>query len=185
MVAPIKKGPAPDDHFGADPDCRVILSTSRRVSSAGGCPTVGSRIISAADVREAADGAAFSAPDNHLSAGPDGGVIVACLRRVSRAGWCSSGGRQRRGYPGESLCRGQNFKQKITKETKIALRPKAEQLRSLRCLVFNLLPFTLLWRCSQGGGYSVIGDSCGEFSINRRSTDSTFTQGKLSIVPQH
>ena len=43
---------APDDHFTAGPDCRVILSGSGCVGGAGGCPTVGARIISPAGVQE-------------------------------------------------------------------------------------------------------------------------------------
>ena len=42
---------APDDHFTAGPDCRVIVSGSGRVGGAGGCPTVGAGIVSAAGVQ--------------------------------------------------------------------------------------------------------------------------------------
>ena len=47
--------PAPDDHFAAGPDCRVTVSGSGRIGGAGGCPTIGARIISAAGVQVAAD----------------------------------------------------------------------------------------------------------------------------------
>ena len=36
---------APDDHFAAGPDCRVLISGSGRVGGAGGCPTVGAGIV--------------------------------------------------------------------------------------------------------------------------------------------
>ena len=41
---------APDDHLTAGPHCRVKVSASGRVGEAGGRPTVGARIISAARV---------------------------------------------------------------------------------------------------------------------------------------
>src|SRR2546430_17230630 len=59
--------PISDDHFTAGPDCRMPLSASGRVGQAGGRPTVGAGIISAAGVRPAA-------PDDHFTAGPDGRV---------------------------------------------------------------------------------------------------------------
>ena len=42
--------PAPDDHFTASPDCRVIRSGSGRVGGAGGCPTIRAGIVSSAGV---------------------------------------------------------------------------------------------------------------------------------------
>ena len=39
---------APDDHFTADPDCRVTASGSGRVGCAGGYPTIRAGIVSAA-----------------------------------------------------------------------------------------------------------------------------------------
>ena len=44
-------GAAPDDHFTAGPHCRVSVSTSGRIGSAGGCPTVGAGIVSPASVK--------------------------------------------------------------------------------------------------------------------------------------
>ena len=46
---------APDDHFAAGPHCCVIASGGGRVGGAGGCPTVGAGIVSAAGVRIADD----------------------------------------------------------------------------------------------------------------------------------
>ena len=43
---------APDDHFTAGPDCRVTDSGSGRVGGAGGRPTIGAGIVSAAGVRK-------------------------------------------------------------------------------------------------------------------------------------
>ena len=43
---------APDDHFTAGPDCRVIGSGSGRIGGAGGCPTVRARIVSPAGVQK-------------------------------------------------------------------------------------------------------------------------------------
>src|SRR6266446_10501162 len=59
---------APDDHLAARPDRRVIGSCGRCTSSAGGCPTVGYRIVSAACVQLA--GPVEPAPDNDLAASP-------------------------------------------------------------------------------------------------------------------
>ena len=42
---------APDDHFTASPDCRVTVRASGRVGRAGGRPTVGAGIVSAAGVQ--------------------------------------------------------------------------------------------------------------------------------------
>ncbi len=42
---------APDDHFTAGPDCRVIGSGSGRVGGAGGCPTIRAGIVSPAGVQ--------------------------------------------------------------------------------------------------------------------------------------
>ena len=78
---------APDDHFTAGPDCRVIVSGSGRVGGAGGCPTVRAGIVSPAGVQRA--GAAInSAPDDHFTAGPDCRVIVSASGRVGGAGGC-------------------------------------------------------------------------------------------------
>ena len=44
-------GAAPHNHFTAGPDCRVKESASGHITRAGGCPTVGARIIPPADVQ--------------------------------------------------------------------------------------------------------------------------------------
>ena len=74
---------APDDHFAAGPDCRVLLSGSGRVGGAGGCPTIGAGIVSPAGVQIAN---AVSAPDDHFAAGPHCRVTVSGSGRVGRAG---------------------------------------------------------------------------------------------------
>ena len=60
---------APDDHFTAGPDCRVIASGRGRVGRAGGCPTICAGIVSPASVQKARSRS--SAPDDHFTAGPD------------------------------------------------------------------------------------------------------------------
>ena len=82
---PVKS--APDDHFVAGPDCRVIDSGSGRVGGAGGCPTIGARIVSPASVQIAA-GIVNSAPDDHFAAGPHCRVNVSGSGRVGGAGGC-------------------------------------------------------------------------------------------------
>ena len=44
-------GSTPDNHFAASPDCRVLPSSQRPHGGAGGCPTVGAGIVSAAGVQ--------------------------------------------------------------------------------------------------------------------------------------
>ena len=78
--------PAPDDHFaaGRTPYCRVRASGRGRVDGAGGCPTVGAGIVSAAAVLITT--AVIPAPDDHFAAGPDCRVTVSKGRRVGGAG---------------------------------------------------------------------------------------------------
>ena len=76
----------PDDHFAAGPHCRVIDSGSGRVGGAGGCPTIGARIVSAAGVQRAA--AIISAPDDHFAASPHCRVIISAIGRAGGAGRC-------------------------------------------------------------------------------------------------
>src|SRR5207253_2775289 len=75
----IIKEPTPNDHFTAGPHCRVMASGERRV--AGSYPTIGSRIVSPADVRIAA---MIATPDDHLTATPH------CRVKLS-AGGCIGG----------------------------------------------------------------------------------------------
>ena len=51
FVRTINAKSAPNDHFTAGPDCRVRISASGSVSSAGGCPTIRAGIISPAGVQ--------------------------------------------------------------------------------------------------------------------------------------
>ena len=76
---------APDDHFAAGPDCRVIVSASGRVGGAGGCPTVRAGIVSPAGVK---CGRIVSTPDDHFAAGPDCRVHGSRSGRVGGAGGC-------------------------------------------------------------------------------------------------
>src|SRR6185295_17639556 len=64
----------PDDHFSASPDCRVTGSASGRVGRAGGGPTIGAGIVSAAGVQKVVVNTIVkeSAPDDHFTAGPHG-----------------------------------------------------------------------------------------------------------------
>src|SRR5205807_2191516 len=76
----------PNDHFVAGPDCGVIRPGSRRISGAGSCPTVRSRIVTATAVYNR-DGIKPT-PHNHLAAGPDCGVIRPRSGRAGSAGSC-------------------------------------------------------------------------------------------------
>ena len=73
----------PDDHFTASPHSRVILSGTRRVGGAGGCPTVRARIVSPAGVQSVA--AIISSPDDHFAASPHCHVARPRIRRVGGA----------------------------------------------------------------------------------------------------
>src|SRR6266446_2249868 len=77
---------APDDHFAASPDCRVIVSARGCVGGAGGCPTVGAGIISPAVVKKTA--AIKSTPDDHFTTGPHCCVMDSDRGRVGGAGRC-------------------------------------------------------------------------------------------------
>src|SRR4051812_2555027 len=61
--------PTPDNHFITGPYCRVKISGSRRIGSAGGCPTIRAWIVSAAGVSRVA--LVIPTPDDHFTAGPD------------------------------------------------------------------------------------------------------------------
>ena len=65
----------PNDHFAAGPDGCVRESSIGRVS-AGGCPSVGAGVISAAGVKGAE--VVSSAPDDHFTTCPN------CCVRISR-----------------------------------------------------------------------------------------------------
>ena len=81
---------APDNHLGAGPDCGVAVAHARCISEGRDGPTICARIVFAARVQVGAGvGPGLkSAPDNHLSSGPDRGVSKAALGRVDRAGGC-------------------------------------------------------------------------------------------------
>src|SRR5207247_9967175 len=75
---------APDDHFTASPDCRVIDSGARGVGGPRGYPTISAGTISPAGVKWER-GNLISTPDDHLTAGPHCRVIAAgigCVRCV-------------------------------------------------------------------------------------------------------
>ena len=75
----------PDDHFTAGPDCRVVVSCSRRVNSISRRPTVCPGIVSPARVQKSGVNAA---PDDHFTASPDRGGDVASSRSIGDAGTC-------------------------------------------------------------------------------------------------
>ena len=60
--------PAPNDHFPAGPDCRVMRSGVGRVGGAGGYPTIRVGIVSSAGIEELAG---LPPPNDHFTAGPD------------------------------------------------------------------------------------------------------------------
>src|SRR5207237_928424 len=74
-----------NDHFTAGPHCRVMASGERRV--AGSYPTIGSRIVSPADVRIAA---MIATPDDHLTATPHCRVKLSAGGCIGGAGICPS-----------------------------------------------------------------------------------------------
>ena len=76
---------APDDHFAAAPDGRMRLSSRRRTGGAGSCPTVRTRIVSAARIQKATT---IPAPNHHLSPSPDSRVCGSSRGCVSSAGSC-------------------------------------------------------------------------------------------------
>ena len=66
------------------------FSGSGRACGAGGCPTIGAGIISAAGVEKGAAGE--SAPDDHFAAGPHCRVRGSAIWRVGGAGGCPTVG---------------------------------------------------------------------------------------------
>src|SRR5439155_23266698 len=82
---------APDDHFAAGPDRRVIASATGRVGGAGGCPAIRAGIVSAARVKREAI-TSKSAPDDHFAAIPNRGVSGSGVGRVGGAGGCPTVG---------------------------------------------------------------------------------------------
>ena len=63
------------------------VSRYGRISGAGGCPGVRAGIVSPASVEEV-EAVILSAPDNHLTAGPNCRVRVSRSGRISGAGGC-------------------------------------------------------------------------------------------------
>ena len=81
---------APNDHFAAGPDCRMVYPGL--ISVVGWCPTVGVGIISPAGVSVESD-AHLSAPDDHFIARrPHCGMKGSTSRRASCAGGCPTVG---------------------------------------------------------------------------------------------
>ena len=80
---------APDDHLNAGPNCRVPLSPIGRIDGAGGCPTVGAGNISPAGIQPVVGAIIkISAPDDHLSAGPNCRVKLSVKGRIGGAAVC-------------------------------------------------------------------------------------------------
>ena len=66
---------APDDHFTAGPDCRVLSASRGCVDPGGSRPTIRSWVVSPAGVYPAnALLMTRTAPDNHFAASPHCGV---------------------------------------------------------------------------------------------------------------
>src|SRR4029077_6922200 len=88
-TAGININSAPDDHFSAGPDCRMVYPGL--ISVVGWCPTVGVGIISPAGV--SVESAHLSAPDDHFIARrPHCGMKGSTSRRASCAGGCPTVG---------------------------------------------------------------------------------------------
>src|SRR5882724_12846014 len=65
----------PDDHFTTSPYCCVRVSGSGRIGDRSSCPTIRTRIVSAARVQTIGTvWYLISAPDDHFGAGPHGRV---------------------------------------------------------------------------------------------------------------
>src|SRR5438876_5795530 len=79
----------PEDHLTPIPNARMVVPGGRSVGCAGGCPTVGGRIISPARVQRV-DGP--SSPHDHFAAGPNCRVEVSGIGRISGAGRCPTVG---------------------------------------------------------------------------------------------
>ena len=77
--------------MAAGPHCGVTGSGLGRAAGTCSCPTVGTRVVSAASVQIGVVDAE-SAPDDHLAAGPDCRVRVSGLGRVGGAGSCPTVG---------------------------------------------------------------------------------------------
>ena len=80
--------PAPDDHFAASPYRLRNVSGSRRVGSAGGCPTVRPWIVFAPGIENV--GGVPSTPDDHFTASPYRRVLKSASGRIVGAGGCPS-----------------------------------------------------------------------------------------------
>jgi hypothetical protein len=78
--------PAPDNHFIAGPNCRVIVSGTWRAGGVGSDPNIRIRIVSAAGVEKAIQ--PQPAPDDHFTAGPHRRVIASGTWRTDGAGSC-------------------------------------------------------------------------------------------------
>src|SRR4029079_16176587 len=81
--------PAPDDHLSAGPNCRVGCSRIGRIDEVGGGPAISAGIVSSAGIRPVgSDIIKISAPDDHLSAGPNCRVPLSPMGRIDGAGGC-------------------------------------------------------------------------------------------------
>ena len=80
---------APNDHFAAGPDGRVFQSAIGRVGGAGSCSNYPCWDCIFRRVFGRPPCGSTSAPDNHLTAGPDGRVTgIGADGAFSRAGGC-------------------------------------------------------------------------------------------------
>ena len=78
----------PDDHFGAAPNCGVIVSCRGGIRKASGNPSVSIWIISPAGVQSSTAERVTPAPDDHFIAGPDRRMKLPASGRISRASGC-------------------------------------------------------------------------------------------------
>ena len=80
--------PTPNYHLTAGPHRRVKVSTGGCVGAARSHPTVGRRIVSPAGVEgvQLVVGDVVTAPDNHLTSGPQCGVECPYVGRIHRSG---------------------------------------------------------------------------------------------------
>ena len=74
---------APDNHFAAGPNCGGVISTSRGISSADSCPTIGVGVVFPTGVKI---GGTSSTPDNHFVPGPCRRVVRSGIRRIGHTG---------------------------------------------------------------------------------------------------
>ena len=79
--------PAPDDHFAAGPDCRVIVAAAGALVVLVAVQLFGAGIVSPAGV-QIEPSALDAAPDDHFAAGPNCRCETSASGGVGGAGGC-------------------------------------------------------------------------------------------------